>query len=265
MVSLLLSLPAIFSALAFVAATIALALGSYLGMRAIFGHHGDSERRELAGSVIFRVSALHGLILALVFAQEIANETEADNAASHEARLVADTFYDLERYDRETTLQIRTALAHYARQVTDVEWRLLADERQLDSAAWAHWNAAYEGALTLHGDTPRHEVLRDNILRNIREISSLRRTRETAAFHGAEPLFLIAALVGVVLTSAAYFTFEPTRLNILLLSIFASYSGLIIYFIIAFSNPFHAPGMASPVGFERILEGGIGQLAGGGG
>jgi hypothetical protein len=257
-----LELPSAVSAFLFVAGTIAMALGAYMAMRIAFGQHADSERRELAGSVIFRVSALHGLILALVFAQEISNQNAADEAASHEARLVADTFFDLARYDRDTTLQIRTALAHYARQVTVSEWAHLAEHRRLDEAAWAQWSAAYEGALTLRGDTPRQEVLRDTILHNIREISSLRRTREAAALHGTEPMFLTAALVGVVLTAAAYFTFPPTRLNLLLLSIFAAYTGLIIFFIVAFSNPFHAPGMASPVGFERLLEGDIGKLAG---
>ena len=59
-----------------------LAFASYAIMRALAGAHDYDERKDLAGSVIFRVSALHGLILALVFAQEIANLNEADRTAA---------------------------------------------------------------------------------------------------------------------------------------------------------------------------------------
>jgi uncharacterized membrane protein len=98
------------------------------------------------------------------------------------------------------------------------------------------------------------------MLENIREISMLRRVREDAARTGANPLFLTAAIVGVVLTSAAYFTFAPTALNLALLTVYASYTGMIIYFIVAFSNPYLPPGMATPVGFELLYQGEVRAL-----
>jgi len=259
----ILELPAPLSALVFVLGTIALALASYTGMRALTAGRGDEDRRDLANSVIFRVSALHGLILALVFAQEIGNLGHADDAAAREAMLVADSYYDLERFDAEATLPIRQALADYAHQVVAVEWPMLARERRLDDTAWSHWTAAYEQVLDLSATTPRQEVLLDLVHRNIREVSSLRRARENAALEGAEPLFLVAALVGVVFTAASYFTYAPGRLNLFLLSVFAAYTGLVIYFIVAFANPFHAPGMVKPTGFQQILAGGIGAPPGG--
>lgn len=253
--------PPILSALVFVTATIALALAAYGAMRRVFGEHGDGERRELAGSVIFRVSALHGLILALVFAQEISNLGAADEAAAREAMLVADTYFDLARFDPEESLPIRKSLAEYVQTVSSDEWAELARSRTLDETAWAHWRNAYEATLDLQAATPRQEVLHDLILHNVREISSLRRTREAAALEGVENMFLVAALVGLVLTAASYFTFAPNRLNIFLLSVFAAYTGLVIYFILAFSNPFHAPGRVEPIVFERLLDGEIGDLA----
>jgi hypothetical protein len=44
---------------------------SIFGTRAVAAQWVVDDTRELAGSVDLRVSALHGLILALVFAQEL--------------------------------------------------------------------------------------------------------------------------------------------------------------------------------------------------
>ena len=262
MIRSILDWPPILSALVFVVAVVVLALASYAAMRALAGHYDYDERKDLAGSVIFRVSALHGLILALVFAQEIANLIEADRTAAREAVVVADTFFDLERYDPEETRALRQALADYTARVVAVEWDTLARDRALDLGAWDDWEAAYHGALDLEPATRRQEYLHALILDNIREISGLRMTRETDARRGTQPLFLVAALVGIVLTAASYFTYEPHRLSLGLMAIFAAYTGLVVYVIVTFANPFHAPGMVQPVGFERLLEGEIGEMVG---
>ncbi|WP_217703101.1 hypothetical protein [Celeribacter sp. HF31] len=256
--------PPILSALIVVLCVVALCLGAYGMTRRVLGRGADAERRELAGSVIFRVSALHGLVLALVFAQEVVNLRDVSTVSSREAALVGDVFYDLKRYDAAQTLPIRESLALYTRHVLETEWGLLADENQLHDQAWAEWEATYEAILDLTPETLRQESLRAMMLDGIRDVSMLRLEREEAARAGVNPLFLTAAIVGVILTAAAYFTFEPSRLNLLLLTIFSSYTGLIIFFIIAFANPYHAPGKAAPVSFELLYQGEVRELAGGG-
>ena len=264
MIRTILEWPPILSALVCVVAVVLLTLASYRIMHALLGRYENEDRRELAGSVIFRVSALHGLILALVFAQEIGNINDADDATAREAVLVADTFFDFERYDPEATEASRKALADYTVRVVEAEWQSLARDRALDEEAWALWQSAYHGALELTPETPRQGFLHAQIMQNIREISGLRRVRENDARRGIQPLFLVAALIGIVLTAASYFTFNPRRLTLGLLSIYAVYTGLVVYVILAFSNPFHAPGMVDPAGFERLLEGPIGEMAGSG-
>ncbi|MCA0043081.1 bestrophin-like domain [Celeribacter litoreus] len=257
----IMNLPPLLAASIIVLSIVLLSLSSYGITRKLLGHGADSERRELAGSVIFRVSALHGLVLALVFAQEVVNLRDVTTVSSREAALVGDVFYDLKRYDAEGTLPIREDLASYTRHVLETEWGALADENTLHDPAWAEWESAYEAILDLEPETLRQESLRSIMLGGIRDVSMLRLEREEAARAGVNPLFLTAAIVGVVLTAAAYFTFEPTRLNILLLTIFSSYTGLIIFFIIAFANPYHSPGKAAPVSFELLYQGEVRELA----
>jgi hypothetical protein len=248
------------SATLIVGGTILISIASYATARALLISRAVPETKDLAGSVIFRVSALHGLILALVFAQELINQREVRVTTSREAGLVGDVFFDLKRYDGAATVDARRHLAAYTAAVLEVEWQTLAQYKSLSSEAWGHWENVYQAILDLQPVTARQEDLRRIMLTDIREISGLRRARETAAEAGASSLFMAAALVGVILTAISYFTFPPSKVNVLLLSIFGAYTGLVIFFIVAFANPYHSPGAVEATGLKRIFSGEMGRL-----
>jgi len=254
------SAPMLVIGLLTVGGVILVALMTYFLSRALLGGRADEESRDLAGSVIFRVAALHGLILALVFAEELVNVNQIKDATSREAALMADVFYDLKRFDDDGTRAIRTDVAHYVAAVVNDEWNSLAHRRNLSDEAWRRWVAVYEAILDLETATPRQELLHENLTAAIREVSGLRRLRENAVSEPVNPLFMTAALAGVIITAMSYFTFTPTLVHLLLLSSFAAYSGLVIFFIIAFSNPYLEPGAISPVGFERLFSGEVRDL-----
>lgn len=261
MIETVLRVSAGFGALAFVLATIAVSLGSYGLTRALFSFRADRGETELASSIVVRISALHALILALVFAQEIVNVRDIKTASAREAVLVGDTFYDLRRYDDAGTREIRAELARYTRAVLYAEWPGLARDKALSEDAWAAWEAAYSGILSLVPEDGRQEALKDLMIGQVREVSGLRRQRENAGLSGVHTLFLIAAAAGVVLTSAAFFTHPPNLQNLFLISAFSAYTGLVIFFIVAFADPYSPPAPVEPVGFERIYAGEIRALA----
>ncbi|MGZ9809759.1 bestrophin-like domain [Pseudoroseicyclus sp. H15] len=232
---------------------IALALCSYGLTRWALRSKVTEDTRDLAGSVLFRIASLHGLVLALVFAQDLSGIRDVAVSASREATLVADIYYDATRFDAETTANLRSELAQYAMIVVEEEWPLLAEERHMAPRAWEKWDLAYQEVLNLTPTTPRQERLLAFMLADVRELSALRDERENVAQSPALPLFLWAALVGVILIGAAYFTWPATALNIALISGFGAFTGLIVYMIVAFSNPFAAPGRATTVGFDRFL------------
>ncbi|KIT16053.1 DUF4239 domain-containing protein [Jannaschia aquimarina] len=236
-----------------VALVVAGALASYAIAHKALAHRADEDTRDLAGSVVFRIAALHGLVLALVFAQELAGIGAVREATAREATLVGDIFYDLRRYDAETTEQAQEAIARYAGLVVEEEWAALGRAGTLSPDAWGAWDETYALILDLAPATPRQERLSEILLRDIRELSALREARAEAARAGVSGLFIVTALVGVMLTAAAYFTFPPTALNLTLIGAFAGFSGLIIHFVVAFANPYVRPGHAPPHGFERFL------------
>lgn len=106
-------------ALAFVVGTAGLALAVYAVTRRLVGSTFSEQTETLAGSVIFRVSALHGLILALVFAQELLDYNQLQGNLVHEATAIADIYNDIRRYDPERAGDIQAALSSYVRVVID--------------------------------------------------------------------------------------------------------------------------------------------------
>ncbi len=99
----------------FVGLAVAVALASYGLMRYAAVHLIEDKTQDLAGSVTFRVAALHALILALVFAQEIENNSEIRAGLVVEATAVNDIFFDIGRYSDTDAKEMRLVVAQYAK------------------------------------------------------------------------------------------------------------------------------------------------------
>lgn len=246
------------TALGFVAATIALALSVYAVMRRLVGARFEDDTQGLAGSVIIRVSSLHGLILALVFAQELVDYSQLQDNLTREATAIADIWNEAERYGPDIAAEVQPLLARYTRLVIEEEWQELAQTGTLDGAGWALREAVYLAVLDLDPETPRAHDLRAHMVTKAQLVAELRQAREMTARHGVNPLFWIAAVIGLMLVAVPYLVYSPTGLHLLLLAIYGGFSGLVMFVIFAFSDPFSAPGALEPMAFERLLETEIG-------
>ena len=248
------SLPSIVQAVFIVMASCMLTIFPYLVARRIFQSSANGESKDLAGSVTFRVGALHSLILALVFAQELLNFNEVKHTMVREATLIGNVYYDLERYDDQITKSARSDLIDYTHILLNKEWDLLATHARLDEQAWDKWKSAYLQILDLEPVNSRQHVLKDIMTDQVREISELRISRETASLAGLNKLFLYAAIGGIIVMSISYFPYPPTRVNLTILALYGIYTGCIIYFILTFSNPYSGAAYIEPVRFERLYE-----------
>jgi phage shock protein PspC (stress-responsive transcriptional regulator) len=124
----------------------------------------------------------------------------------------------------------------------------------LSAKAWQSWEEIYQGVLNLQPETKRQEWLHDNMRGDIDTISDTRTNRELAAVGSVTDLFWIAAVGGLLLVVVPYFTFAPTVLHLVLLTIFATFNGLILFFIAALSNPYAEPEALEPLAFERLVD-----------
>jgi hypothetical protein len=240
--------------LLFVAISIGMALASYFIARWITGGDPDKNDRELAGSILVRISALHALILALVLAQEMVDYQSLRSESAVEANAIADLYNDAARFDPVEGAGIREAARNYLNQVVDTEWASLARERRLAQSAWAHWEQAYAGVLDLKPGNERQASLRDHMLESVHTISEQRVKRESNGQDSLSALFWFAAVAGLIFSAIGYYPFRPEPRSLFLLSMYGAFTGIVLFLIYAFSNPYQPPGALKPGAFERLQD-----------
>lgn len=101
--------------LVFVIATVALSLGSYMLARWFAGRGPYERHKEMAGAMVTRIAALHGLIIALVFAQEMTSYQRLETQTAAEASAIADVFNDAARYDPRCSSRCSRTCANTSR------------------------------------------------------------------------------------------------------------------------------------------------------
>lgn len=240
------------SGIAITIATVAAVLLVYLAARRGLHPDPDERTRDLAASMVMRVSALHGLVLALIFASEVVEYQQLGLEVSSEVNAVSDISYDALRYGQDAA-PVHTAIRDYLALVPSEEWQSLATTGNLSGAAWGKWNDAYLAALDLVPATPRETSLRENMLDKIHAIAEIRDLREHHAKTALSPLFWGAALAGVLLVALGFYTFPPRRDNLALISLYGLYIGFIFFTIYAMANPFKEPAALDAALYRDLL------------
>ncbi len=242
------------TAVLIVLATISSVYGVYFLARLVLGSNPNQETRDLAASILFRIAALHSLVLALVFASEVVDYHQLSFESAVETNAVSDAYYDAIRYGEEETGAIQAALRNYLSIAANSEWESLGKTGDLLDSGWEAWGIAYDAALELDPQTARHESIRDNLLDNLSLVSDSRDLREYQAKSSLSSLFWIAAISGVLLLSIGYFPFPPIRENLILLGAFATYTGFVLFTTYAMSNPYRMPAALDPVLFHDLAQ-----------
>jgi hypothetical protein len=254
-------LSSLLSGSAVVVATVVLVLGSYFLARRLIhpGQEGD-RTLEVAGSVAVRVATLHSLILGLVYAQELDDYKGVRATLVDEAIAISDVFNDAGRYGGAIALPIQQGLARYVVIVVEEEWQRLGHREGLSPRAWEEWNAVYARVLDLAPTTERERYLSGHMKEKTAAIARFRQLREAASAGRFSGLFWGPAIIGLIIISAAFYVYRPTKTHLVLLSFFGAYSGVILFFIFAFSNPYANPGKLPPRPFEHLLSGDVGKM-----
>lgn len=90
------------------------------------------------------------------------------------------------------------------------------------------------------------------MLSDINRIAEVRDRRAAHTDGRILGLFWVAALAGVVMVAAGYHGFAPSRATYTMLGLFGAYTGLILFLIHAFSNPYAPPGALEPSALIRL-------------
>lgn len=218
------------------------------------GHVYPAAVRDGAQVVGLRLAALYGVILALVYAHELANYESIREGLAREAVAVADVYHDGARLGGETGLLVQQAMRDYVGFVVEREWRLLATEQRLSQRAWAARDRAYEALLDVEPANSREAALRDRMIRRLHDIGEFRHLRQELSAGDFGLVFWVPALVGLALVALPLFVFPPTPAQRLLSGAMATFAGVILFFVQGFANPFSYPLMNDPAPFKRLID-----------
>lgn len=243
-------------AIGYVISAILIALLIYALLRKIFGSRAGEEDHNLSSSVVARLSTLHALIIALIFAQEMNNYLNVVDMVIEESGVIADSYYGVKRFDGEAgdVKAIQHDIANYVHTVINDEWILLSQDKTLSDNAWKIYDRVDEAVLRLQVDSDYQNDVRRQILDDWDELSNIRRGREAAASREIPSLFWALAIIGYTAVIVPFYVFPPRSAHLVILSVFAGFNGLVFYFIIEMSEPFSGSVAIKPLVIERVYH-----------
>jgi hypothetical protein len=249
----ILQLPAWFGAI--IAMLIAIAV-SVLPFGIVRRHLADdlpTKARDVAETVAIRVGTVHGLILALVFAEAQSAHTNLQQEVSKEISTIEHIALELDQWNGPEEDTLRTQLAAYVRAVLQKEWQA-SNRPQGSREASRAYNDLDVGILNLKAETPQQESLRGRMIMNMDNLQDHRKARLALLHRGIPGLFWWMALAGFVITVGFFLVFPATALHIAVLSVYGAYTGLTLYFILALSHPYAGPAAIDTSPYEMVLE-----------
>lgn len=207
---------------------------------------------DLAKEVLKQVGAIHGLILALVFADVLGHYGALRENIAGEASLLGAIYYDLRRYDDAQAEAVRPLLVRYATCVVDQEWQSLRHDR-LSAECWYRYDDLFSALLALPATSAGKRLLLRELVGQLEEVERYRHQRLFEAQYHKPALFWIIAVVGFLVSCGLIGIFRPQRLNLLIAAGYSMLTGLVFFFIFAVTDPFDELVRLPPEPFETFL------------
>lgn len=107
--------------------------------------------------------------------------------------------------------------------------------------------------LHLDAQNPIQEILRSRIIVDVDMITDFRLSRLQQAL-AKPPFFMIVVIFGFLVTMACFGLYKPQVVTVVLVTMYMFLLGLVIYLILAFSDPFQGMPGVDPSPFESVLE-----------
>jgi len=198
----------------------------------------DSEL--LARGMVTRVGALHALILALMFAQEMADYRDISRIVSKEASAIADVYNSLREYDEEnqqSTAAIRGQLFDYVKTISEADRTALA-ESHISHRTWINYHRINRQLRNLQPGNDNQGDLRSQMLTDWDAVSEFHLRLRTIAEYEAPVFFWVVIISGFLAVVILSYVYSPNIANLAMLGIYAAFNGLIMYVIFSIANPF---------------------------
>lgn len=252
MIEFILSLPTwIGCAFAMVSTTV-LGLVVYVVSYKLIEKSKNVNLKEPINNLFRLVGILVSLMLSLAFGEVIAGWHAIKNAIDREAVAISDTYISLKYFDSEGTKEIRAILIEYTQAVIDDDWPAMAKD-QLGQRTSALKRQVTEKVIELKPTNSIQKEIRSHILADIDTMSDYRLIRLNHSM-AKPPVYILVIIFGFLVSMACFGAYQPQFPLIALVSLCTLFIGMVLYLILAMSDPFQGATIIDPTPFEYLIE-----------
>ena len=226
-------------------------LSVYVVSYMLISRHEGGELKGPTESLFGVVGVLVSLMLSLAFAEVVAEKRTIEKAVEREAVAIADLFNGLQQFDAERTREIRVDLIDYARAIVDDDWTALASDRLGQEASVLRARIS-RSIIELGPRTEVQKELWSRLLSDLDAVSNYRLVRLDNAL-AETPVYVYTVIFGFLVTMACFGVYRPHPPLVALASLYTVFVGLVLYLIVALSDPFQGGFGVSPATFEHLL------------
>ena len=252
MVEFILSLPTWLGCGFTMVATAVLGLVVYVASYKLIKRSKKVQLKEPINNLFRLVGILVSLMLSLSFGEVIVEWKAIKHAIDREAVAISDTYINLKYYDSEGTREIRANLIDYTKAVIDDDWPAMASD-QLGQRTTALKRQFTEKILELQPTNAIQKEIRSSIIADIDSMSDYRLIRLNHAM-AKPPVYFLVIIFGVLVSMACFGAYQPHFPLIVLVSLCTLFIGMVLYLILAMSDPFQGGTMMDPAPFEYLID-----------
>ena len=230
--------------------------GLLLSRRLITNHLRFS--REINDAVNYfgtAIAALYSVTLGLIAVASWSNFSSVGALVSQEAATIGVLYRDVAGYPEPLRTELRRELREYTVFVIDKVWPAQEHGILLDQPT-AMLTNIHQHILDYEPPTLGRSVMHAEAMRKFNELADLRRQRIDRVDDGLPGvLWFVVCFGGLLTMGVSYFFFiEDVRFHILLLSLLATFIGLMIFLIAALDRPFLGTVSVTPDSYKTIIQ-----------
>jgi len=252
MIDFLLSLPTFSGILISMVLATAVGLMVYGIFYGLIGRHWTDASKGPTEGLFSVVGILVGLMLSLAFTDVVSEMRTIEKAVQREGSAIADLFNGLRQFDDEGTQEIRFELIKYVQAIIEDDWVALAGD-QLGQKTGILRKRISRSIVELYPHTEVQKELWSRLLSDLDAVSNYRLIRLDNAL-AKPPAYVYTVFFGFLVTMACFGAFRPKVPLVALASLYPAFFGLVLYLILALSDPFQGGFGVSPTTFEHLAE-----------
>lgn len=212
---------------------------------------------EMNNDIIFFASAIavfYSLTVGLIAVGVWSTYTSVGDIVSAEAAAIASLYRDAGGYPEPIRSDLETQIRSYTEFIIKEAWPAQA-RGELTTGAPRRLNALEQTLVKFEPATVGQQILHAETLRQINELTTLRRKRIHSISGGLPAVMWTVILVGAVLTICVTYLLQIDRIVQLVLTAFlAMFIGLVVFVIASLDQPLSGPLAIDSKPYQLVLD-----------